>query len=622
MSTQTMAPVWVRASLVVILTAVMAVAAIYLAGAVLLFLLFKTNMTKPDFMTWWGYFSTYGIASSVGPQLKLSGIAGLMVFFSPIVLFFLKPQVAQHGKAHFAGAIDVKRARLLDQAGDGVIVGRYRGKVMLANKELYPHIVLAAPTGSGKGVGVVVPNLLNWNHSVVVLDIKRENFNLTAGFRAKHGQKVFAFDPMHPDGRTHRYNPLSYISEKPNQRIDDIQKIGEILFPDQPGQDPLWSSSARSLFLGVVLYLIESGRVVTLGQVGREAMGADDKRFGKILEDARKDGKPFSHQCESALNDYLNTSDNTRTSIRKTFSARFEVFLNPIVDAATSDNDFDLREIRRQRMSIYVCVVNDDLRRLSVLMNMFFQQLCGLNTRTLPEEDKTLKFQCLLLLDEFKSLGKMPTIVDGIAFFRGYGLRLLPIFQTPTQVSEIYGKDAAETFFDNFNLRMVYTPSNQTAAESISRELGTYSFKSRSKSRTMAMLGGGKSSGPSISESDQARALMLPQEVKEIGNEEVLILAKNAPPIRGSKIRWYKDPDFKSRILPPPDVPAVDIDKTPRSTVVDLSNFRKVTADDMDGLENKSIEDFSGAWVDKPLPTGNLSEADVSRWIDDVFCGK
>jgi type IV secretion system protein VirD4 len=55
--------------------------------------------------------------------------------------------------------------------------------------------MLSAPTRSGKGVGVVIPNLLNWPDSSWSLDIKGENYDITAGYRAAHGQAVYALGP-------------------------------------------------------------------------------------------------------------------------------------------------------------------------------------------------------------------------------------------------------------------------------------------------------------------------------------------------------------------------------------------------------------------------------------------
>ncbi|MCK7497169.1 MAG: type IV secretory system conjugative DNA transfer family protein [Comamonadaceae bacterium] len=82
--------------------------------------------------------------------------------------------------------------------------------------------MLSAPTRSGKGVGVVIPNLLNWPDSVVVLDIKGENYDITAGYRAAHGQAVYAFSPFDEDARSHRWNPLTAVRTSPLHRVGDL----------------------------------------------------------------------------------------------------------------------------------------------------------------------------------------------------------------------------------------------------------------------------------------------------------------------------------------------------------------------------------------------------------------
>jgi type IV secretory pathway TraG/TraD family ATPase VirD4 len=95
-------------------------------------------------------------------------------------------------------------------------------------------VALAAPPRAGKGVGVVIPNALNWPGSLVCVDIKRENWTVTAGFRAACGQAVHLFEPFAEDGRTARWNPFHYVSEDPLRRVNDLQRIADMLYPEQP----------------------------------------------------------------------------------------------------------------------------------------------------------------------------------------------------------------------------------------------------------------------------------------------------------------------------------------------------------------------------------------------------
>jgi type IV secretion system protein VirD4 len=557
MSRSASAPFWVRASIVVTLVVGSVPAWLYIAGYVFTLIAFRgDDVVVPGMSTWLDYFAMYRQESAVKTPLLLGAMAASVVCLSPLVLFMTKRRSSLHGEARFATTGDMYRAGLLTNDGDGIILGRHGRAFMTAGLKNHPHVMLAAPTGSGKGVGVVIPNLLNWDHSVIVLDIKRENWELTAGFRKAHGHDVYLFDPASPERKTHRWNPLFYISADPALRVDDIQKIGNILFPDIAGSDPIWTASCRSLFLGLVLYLVESeDRPCTLGQVAREAYAGNDMRFSSIIEARRREGRPLSEACASALGDYMETAEATRTSIRKTFTSRFELFLNPIVDAATAGNDFDLRSLRKTRISIYLGITPDNLSRMAPLLNLFFQQVVDLNTRELPERNPELGRQCLLILDEFRALGKLPLIVEAIAFLRGYGLRLLPIFQSPSQVREVYGEDAARAFFQNHAVRISYTPADMDVATEISKELGNVGVKASSVSRSQTM---GSKGSRSVSDSEQARALLLPQEVKDIGEDEELVFARGCHPVRASKIRWYNDPMFRGRVQDPPLVPIAD----------------------------------------------------------------
>jgi len=116
--------------------------------------------------------------------------------------------------------------------------------------------MLYAPTRTGKGVGVVIPNLLAWPGSVVVLDIKRENFAATAGFRAAAGQTVLLFDPLARDGRTARFNPLGHVDrDDPVAVLDELQRMAAMLFPAHDRADPFWAEAARIGFIGVGGYV-------------------------------------------------------------------------------------------------------------------------------------------------------------------------------------------------------------------------------------------------------------------------------------------------------------------------------------------------------------------------------
>lgn len=489
---------------------------------------------------------------AIGPWALLAGFIGWAVI--------AKQNRPLHGAARFANTAEIRKAGLLDPKGGldkTILVGKKNGRYLTYGG--YQFVILAAPTRSGKGVGIVVPNCLNYSDSLVVLDIKGENFDITSGFRAKHGQKVYLFAPFDEAGVTHRYNPLEYISDDPAQRLGDIDAIGTALYPGGNQNDKFWSENAKDLFRGLCLFVLERKDLPkTFGEILRQASGKGKPQKEYIFEELKKaqdTGHPFSNACIDCLNRVLSNSENTLAGIVATFGTPLLIFQNPRVDLATSANDFDLREVRRERMSIYFKMPPNKLKEGSVLVNLFFDQLLNLNTRVLPSQDKTLKQQCLVLLDEMTSIGKVAMIAQAVSYMAGYNMRLLTIIQNKSQLEDVYGKAGALTLLSNHALMVMYAPSPtvQSDAQEYSEMLGYETVKSRSRTSSMQ--------SSSTSTSDQRRALMLPQEIRELGQTREIVSLENCKPILCDKIRYYEDPDFTCRAhLPPPSIPKQDID--------------------------------------------------------------
>lgn len=165
-------------------------------------------------------------------------------------------------------------------------------------------------------------------------------------------------------------------------------------------------------------------------------------------------------------------------------------------------------------MTIYLGITPDKLAEAAVIVNLFFDQLLNQNTRTLPKQDKSLQYQCLMILDEFTAIGKVNMIAKSISYQAGYNMRVLTIIQNKSQLEDVYGKSGAVTLMSNHALMIMYAPSPvvQSDAKEYSEMLGDTTVKSKSKSHSYS-----KQSSHSDSISDQKRALMLPQEIKEIG---------------------------------------------------------------------------------------------------------
>ncbi len=549
----------------------LACAALYLSG-VLFLVLNKANPKQAQFVSIVHYWDLYADDAQLRKKLQLaigvSGI-GLLILLPAGLVAAARPRRALHGDARFASPAEIDRAGLTGGDGQpGILIGRHRGRFLSLPGQL--SVMLSAPTRSGKGVGVVIPNLLNWPDSVVVLDIKGENYDITAGYRAAHGQAVYAFSPFDEHARSHRWNPLTAVRSSPLHRVGDLLTIGQVFFSNDgsgTSSEAFFNDQARNLFLGLGLVLLETPSLPrTIGEMLRQSSGKGrslkDHLSGLITqrrEEASSTNPPLSDECTDALQRLLSNSENTLSSVVATFNAPLTIFADAVVDAATSADDFRLEDVRRRRMSVYVRIPPNRLANARPLLNLFFSQLVSLNTQHLPEQDSTLKVQCLLVNDEFTAMGRVGVITTAAAFLAGYNLRLLTVVQAMSQLDAVYGDKEARTFATNHGLQILYAPREQRDADEYSAMLGHFTERATSRGRSRSFSGHG-SSTVSRNESEQRRALLLPQEFKELGSGRLVVIFENCKPILGEKIRYYRDKAFASRLLKAPAVPRMDMD--------------------------------------------------------------
>ncbi len=481
-----------------------------------------------------------------------------------------------HGAARFARESEVKRHGF--RARSGIVLGRKGGRFLTFGGS--EHVIVEAPTRSGKGTGIVIPNLLTWQGSVVILDVKRENYDASAGFRAHYGQDVYLFNPTDREGRTARYNPLAYINrDDTDDVIIELQKIATMLFVAPDHGEAFWSNGARTGFAGVGAWIAEtSDEPLTMGAIYRHLNQGDARSFFK-----RELGNPelkLSVGCRTALADFAGGSDNSFADVKKTITNVLGLWLNPLVDAATSASDFDLRQLRKKPISIYLGVSPDELDRIAPLYNLLFQQLIDLNVRELPGEATPIPV--LVILDEFARLGRASVIASAFSYVAGYGIRLLPVIQSRSQLRGVYGEHVADEIVANCGVEVAFTPKELRVANDLSERIGYVGQDSVTKSLTI----NGLLANRSKSISEQRRALMLPQELMQFSAYKLILLRGGIPPIIGSKIAYFSSRFFKRRVFPPPIVPLTP--KQVRRNEV-TSPFRDMTEAEAAGHDTRPM---------------------------------
>jgi type IV secretion system protein VirD4 len=488
----------------------------------------------------------------------LGGLLAFLLFLGAINVLKGKPRSTAHGSARWATETDLRKVGLLDQAGvvlcqtkDARYVSRPDGKggvrwEMKRDGQLIrhsgpEHILVFAPTRSGKGIGTVVPTLLSWEASVVVFDIKRELWTLTAGWRRRFS-RCWRFEPMAKESV--RFNPLLEI-RKGESEVRDAQMIAEILIdPDGAKERDHWKVSGAALLTGAILHVLYAERDKSLR--GLAAFLSDpDRTEQQMLErmllthHLSSGPHPVVAQTARAM---LSKSDNEMSGVMSTAKAALTLYADPIVAANTATSDFRISDLMNADapVSLYLVVPPSDDARLRPLMRLLLQQF----GRRLTENLGGYKHRLLMLLDEFPSLGRLSFFESALAYSAGYGIKCMLICQSLSQLEKAYGQD--NSILDNAHVRLTYTANCDKTAKRISDQVGTTTLSKRTRN----VSGKGLLGARSVSEGEQefARPLLTPDEVMRLPFDDALLTVGGVPAYRGRKLMYYLDPRFAPRV--------------------------------------------------------------------------
>jgi type IV secretion system protein VirD4 len=500
--------------------------------------------SSADVSPWW--IVSYVWAMGVTPDVRSAAVFGAVgAVLAPLALL-VRPAAVDLGHARFARWADVRAAGLF--APSGILLGKWGRRYLCSDEPL--HVLVTAPTRSGKGVGIVIPNLLAWQGSAVVLDIKYENWGLTSGYRKEHGQKVFRFSPADRDGHSDRYNPLDAVRDEYAHRVSDLQRLAAILLPSPVGEgNSFWRDEARSLFVALGLYVLATKDIPhTLGEIYRTAMGPDPlDEFCRDLIETREDLPPA---CTLGLSSYAKKAEKERSGVRSTLTAALSLWANPMIDAATSESDFRLEDLRKTATTIYVAVSLDQLPFIRPLLHLFFEQAVMLLAQALPGPQE--RHKVLFLLDEFASLGRMDVLKSSLAFLAGFGVRVCTIVQGLGQLDDLYGRAGRESILQNCALQMFFAANDETTAWYVSERLGATTI------RTQTLSFAGASRFATKTYGHAGRPLLRAEEVRELGPEELLLFREGMPAVRGRKIRYFCEGGIAERRAPAAEVPKLE----------------------------------------------------------------
>jgi type IV secretion system protein VirD4 len=528
---------------------------------------------------WWYAYEAYApdIFERAGALAASGGIAGaLFAVLNSVWRARQNQLVTTYGSARWATHREIAAAGLFN--ANGVFLGRLDRRYLRHDGP--EHVLSFAPTRSGKGVGLVLPTLLSWTSSAVVHDIKGENWQLTAGWRARFSHCLL-FDPT--DMRSARYNPLLEVRKGPSE-VRDVQNIADILVDPEGALERRnhWEKTSHALLVGVILHVLYAEKEKTLARV-TEILSDPSQSFEKtlrIMMATNHIGTPEAPKVHPVVaataRELLNKSENERSGVLSTAVSFLALYRDPVIARNTAACDWRIDDLvsADKPVTLYLVVPPSDISRTKPLIRLVLNQIGRRLTETLDAAGGTLKKrQLLLMLDEFPALGRLDFFESTLAFMAGYGIRAYLIAQSLNQIAKAYGDNNA--ILDNCHVRIAFAANDERTAKRISDALGTATELRAQRNyaghRLAPWLG-----HVMVSRQETARPLLTPGEVMQLPQDEAIVLVSGLPPVRAKKLRHYEDENFVSRLIPPPALP-VSRSQLPQPRTDDWSGHVRAT---------------------------------------------
>lgn len=389
------------------------------------------------------------------------GLVGL-----PIGAAIQKRQRMIMGKARLATLKDAADFRLRDK--HGIVLGLKQG--LLLRNDGDQHVMLIGSPGQGKSRGFVIPSMMSFEGSQVVLDMSGELFEETSGYLKDKGYETFLLAPgsKFTDG----YNPLDLISTDPHQRITDLQKLTQMLLPERLRSDSsdFWEESARILFTAMLGFVLECPDTrKSLSELYRilNSMSDERKAIVQLLENYEA---VLSDQTRMQLTKFAGRHEKLGEGIAAEIVAKLNFLQNPLVEALTSITTIPIDSIRKRKIVIYIQADWNAMQIYERLISMFIQQMADKLVQM--GRLRNGEHEVMMMLDEFGNGGRIDTVLTLAPLIRKNGVRFVFILQDGAQLERLYQRSGQKILMGASTIKVFMNFQNQDDAMAVSLAAG------------------------------------------------------------------------------------------------------------------------------------------------------
>jgi len=496
----------------------------------------------------------------------IAGFIGAYYFLREAVARIQKKRekITTFGSAEWADLEHLQQNGLI--GSEGFVLGSFE-----ENGQKHPlqykgdrHLLTVAPTRAGKGVSSIIPNLLTYEGSVIVIDPKGENARITKDRRgagnpsrniAGMGQDVHVIDPWGITGfEASHFNPLDWLKADVENISENAMILADSMVPQRASMlEPFWDEEAKALLMGILLHVALADK-----EEGKRNLG----RVRDIICLGGTDFKDFLLEMRQSSNSIIvSTAERTlfkdeklRSNVLSSLQSHTHFLDSPRIRESLASSDLRFEDLKTKKMTVYLVLPADRLDAFGRWLRLLIQQAITVNARNIETKpDKPILF----ILDEMAALNRLTMVEQAYGLMAGFGMQLWGIVQDLSQLEKIYGK-GWETFIGNSGVLQYFGSRDHKTAEYFSKLCGVTTIVKTSITNALARAfssstgQGGGSSSNSTTHSDSTtldvaqRNLAYPDELMVLRKNQQLILVENFNPIAGKKVTWFEDEKLKS----------------------------------------------------------------------------
>ncbi len=454
-----------------------------------------------------------------------------------------------YGTSAWMSDKDLRKAGML--AGNGLVLGRTFSGALIRLPD-YCHVLVCGGTGSGKGVSMVIPNLLSYSRgSIVCFDTKGDLFETTAKRRAASGERIIRLAPF--GGGEDAFNPLDAIPSDSPMLVDSARALAEALVVRQGTEsDPHWGDKSVQVICAVLVLIL--------------LMFKDEDRSLNSLQEIVSDPdllKAAANQLQklggipSRLGNQLKTLFEKEgagltkegSGVLSTVTRHLSFLDSDLVAKSVATSTFDPAALRKRGITLFMQIEADQLEAQRGLLRCWMSALI----RVIGAAGSEQADEVLFLLDEASALGSLPALEEALVRGRSAGVRLLMAYQSDTQITATF-KNKPTLLYDNCSTQIYLgAASSYETAERLSKSLGEWTqvLENFGENESRSWQQGGESQqngqmsrGSSLNYSENGRALLRPEEILTLNNYCVIALLRGMSPIIAERVIWYADREF------------------------------------------------------------------------------